>query len=410
MDRGAIARAAGAMTALILVAPACSAVASHWDLVPLTGTAAIVALAPGPGGLLVGRYDATAPTRSAVQLVEGDGRVRSVPLEQGPGYAAEAQLVSISSAGGRVIALGEARGGAHGNPRSTVWSGDLTLLREQPQTFETFGGWDAGGVAGSAYGNDGPILIGGWRAASGPGFDVAVWRPDGDRWVRADPDPALRATETRQPAAAAVTATGDHYVAVGSVTDLGAAPRVTPTAWVASAAGGPWEEVPLPRATAGRLVRATAISCVVDHCAVAGRDGAKVLVWTLTLAGQQPAVGEPILVLDHVPEDARIGVAAQAAGNPADGNPTPGNPSDGHPARDRGPTPADRPGDRVAVSVGSVASGDAHVRVFRELGDRAAPEFEAPGTLTAMTAGPNGRAYVAITHPSGAAQLWASTG
>lgn len=385
MGRAIIKRAAGLLTALLLaVVPACGQPQPRWTRVDLPGAGEIVALAPGPSGVLVGRYDTTVMTRSSLQLVGEDGRIRPVPLEQGPGYAAEARLVSISASGDRVIALGEARGGAHGNPRSTVWSGDLTGLREQPQTFETFGGWDAGGLVGSAYGNDGPILIGAWRAQAGPGFDVAVWRQDGDRWVRAAPDAVLRATETRQPAAAAVTSTSDRYVAVGSTTSLGTVPRVTPTAWVASRATGPWEEFPLtPMAPDGGEARATVVSCVADHCVVAGRDGGQVLVWRLTFTGRgKPSVSKPIRVRDHVPEDARLGVAAQTSGH--------------------------RSGDQVAVSASTDAPA-AELVVVR-VQDQADPEFATPGTLTGMTTGPGGRAYLAITHPSGAAQLWTPAG
>lgn len=367
-------RTARALVALsVSVMPACTEPNSGWSRVDLTGAGEIVALAPGPAGLLVGRFDPTADTRSSIQAVDlRSGEASSIHMSQGQGYAAEARLVSLSSSGDRIVALGAARGGAHGNPRWTVWSGDGQGLLEQPQTFETFGGWDAGGLAGSAYGSDGPILIGSWRAGSGVGLDVATWHPDGDRWVRTPvPDSAFRATPHRQPAVGGLAATADRYVAVGSTTLLGDQPREVATAWLASGLGGQWQEIQLPTPSRGTgLARAEVISCAEHHCAIAGRRGGQVFAWRLTVDERQtPVAGQPV-PLGHPDPDTRIGVAAGDAGN-----------------------------DWVAMSEGQT-------RVLSVGPTGATNAFETSGMLTAMTRASDGSPIVAVTPASGDAQLW----
>lgn len=353
---------------------ACGRPGPGWSRVDLADDGQIVVLAPGPTGLLVGRHDRTAATRSSLQSLDTQtGSVRRIPLRHGKGYAAEAQLVSLSATDDRITALGSVRGGAHGNPRWTVWSGDSHGLHEQPQTFETFGGWDAGGLVGSAYGPDGPILIGSWRAQSGAGLDVAVWRVNADRWVRTPvPDPAFRATAQQQPAVSGLAATAERYVAVGSTTLLGTSPRSVPTAWLAYDAEGPWYEIRLPLSTRGTgTARAEAISCAAHHCAIAGRRGQEVLAWRLTLNDQQaPVVGAPVPIGHEVAEDTRIGVAAGNAGH-----------------------------DWVAAT-----DGGTHVINVSPTGATSA--FETPGTLTAMSRASDGRPFLAVMTPSGGPQLW----
>lgn len=351
----------------------CAGSDAAWGRVELAGDGEIVALATVADGMLVGRYDTLAQTRSSVQKIDrATGSVRPALLVQGAGYAAEARLVSISGHEGQIVALGTARGGAHGNPRWTVWAGDANGLREQPQTFETFGGWDAGGLASSAYGRGGPILVGSWRAQSEPGFDICVWRLEGDRWVRLiDPDPASRATRTRQSSVTAVTTAAGGYVAIGSTTVLGTRSRSLPTAWFANRPVGPWHEIPLPSSGGHEIAQANAISCMAEHCAIAGRNGADVVAWRLTLDGQAPTTSAPVPISHDVPQDAKLGVATA------------------------GPTRS-----WVAVSTG------ARLQVKRVSARRAVNAFEQPGTLTAMARGPQGRPYVAIVDPSGAVSLW----
>ena len=67
-------------------------------------------------------------------------------------------------------------GGAHANPRWTVWAGSPQRLDEYPQTFETFGGQSAGGLLDIVFTSDGPVIAGSWAAMEG-GLDTAVWLP-----------------------------------------------------------------------------------------------------------------------------------------------------------------------------------------------------------------------------------------
>lgn len=359
-------------TAVAITLTACMGTEPAWSPVDLPGVGAVVALAPAGSGLLVGRYAPNLPVRSSIDLVDtASGTVTGVSLGQGPGYAAEARLLSISARADHVIAVGGARGGAHGNVRWTVWAGDVSGLHEQPQPFETFGGWGAGTLVGTAYSKTGPIIMGSWVAESGHGFDVAVWHQDGDRWIRvAGPGPVLDASDTRQPAVAALTATRESYVAVGSVTVLGVRTRAEPTSWVAESPGGPWREIPLPvRRAVAESVRAVGLSCAPSHCVIVGRRGSDILAWRLELGTS--TAGTAVVVAGGVTEEATVAAAA-----------APG-------------------GDWVAVAEGPTT------HLVRVGGGRSG-SLRISGRLGTVATDSSGRAVLATSGPDGTTRLWRS--
>lgn len=370
-----IGRATLALTLATL--SACGRLDPGWSPVDLTGTGAgeIVALASADGGWLIGRHDQHAPVRSSVHRFDpATGAAASVRMSQPTGYAAEARLLSISAQADHVIAVGGARGGAHGNVRWSVWAGDGNELTEQPQPFETFGGWGAGALTGSAATTAGPVIVGSWAAESGAGFDIAIWRPDGARWLRtSQPGSALLATRSQQPEARAVAATPRHYVIVGAVTSLAGAPQATPTAWVAESPAGPWQEVRLPVPSPEAAGHAVAVSCGSGHCVIAGRTGRTVIAWRLTVdPGHPPIVGEGVRLDQSSPDDATILAAA---------------------GKDQ---------DRVAIAAGA----DTRVVGVRSAGTT--EDRRLPGTPTAMAASPEGEALLATSDGSGDVRLWRS--
>lgn len=376
MNGGRIPRPAlaAAVTVAVALATACTQSERAWNAVDLPGAGEVVAMAGAPSGLLVGLYDQGAPVRSSIKLVDtSTGGMTDVPLVQGKGYAAEARLASISARNDHVIAVGGAHGGAHGNVRWTVWAGDTSGLREQPQPFETFGGWGAGTLVGSAYSTAGPIIIGSWSAESGTGFDVAVWRQDGERWIRvATPGSALLAGATTQPSVTAVAASHDSFVAVGSVTVLGDRPRAVPATWMAESPDGPWREIPLPLPGVGDDIgQAIAVSCSASHCVIAGRADTDIVAWRLDL--DTAGVMSPLVLAEGVPEDTTV--AADAAAD----------------------------GDWIAMTDGT----DTRVVRMQRRGSRS---LWITGRLGVMATDSLGKAVLTTTAPDGRTRLWRSPG
>ncbi|GAB4586365.1 hypothetical protein [Nocardia sp. IFM 10818] len=211
--------------------------------------------------------------RAPAAWVSGDGSDwRAVAVEPRSGYGFVAELIS-AGAGERVVALGQAFGGAHSNPRMTVWSGGTGGLVEHPQVVEMFGGPRAIAVLGAAALGGVDLLIGGW---GGPlGYGVAVWTSrDGAMWVRRADDPALASGAGEQTGAAEVTTGPEGFVVVGHTLREGA-PR--PLEWV-SADGFAWER----RELDGVGVLATRVGCGSAGCTVFGQTTgtpARIMCW-----------------------------------------------------------------------------------------------------------------------------------
>lgn len=250
-----------------------------WQTVELPAGMTPSTVQPRAGVLLIGGNSAgngdrapalvTLPTQDAPAA----GTAMTVPLRPATPYGTVADLVSLTGADDAVVALGVARGGAHANARWTIWSGRTgTGVIDQPQTFETFGGWEAGTLLGVATDRSGPMVIGTWQGVHGQ--DGTTWRVSGDRWLRQPAAPALTNTALRQVAPQHVDQQPDGSVTIsGSVIDLSDGVHQQAARW--RDVDGRWSATVLTDPGG----RSTAWSTVcTDTCWSAGaRDGALAL-------------------------------------------------------------------------------------------------------------------------------------
>ncbi|AKU15181.1 hypothetical protein [Luteipulveratus mongoliensis] len=208
-------------------------------------------------------------------------------------YGQLAELVMGAVRGSRVVAYGQAFGGAHSNPRPTTWTADVTdqggTFVEHEQSFTMFGGEDAISVNAEAATASTAVLVGGW---DGPGgrYGAASWTsPDGVTWTRhADAD-GLSSAVGEQTAASGVTSTGSGFVALGSTMrgDAGGL-VVVPLAWLSQDGVG-WRRVALP---ASGPARADVAGCDGSGCVVVGGTqtaSQHLLCWTLSPSGRPGA-------------------------------------------------------------------------------------------------------------------------
>lgn len=241
--------------------------------------------------LLYGWSDAAGPHLALVtESPDGQVAAREVPLQPGTPYGRVTDWVSIVTDGTRVTAVGGAAGGAHGNTRWTVWSGTGAGLVEQPQEFEAFGGWDAGGVRGLGLLDGEPVLVGSWRGAAG--LDVTTWHPVGVAWLRDDSaGTPLAATATELPEATGVSGVPGALVVSGTVTRLQGGVRVRPAVWVGRPEGDAlvWERTD-PAALDG--TRAETVGCAGAGCLVVGRSAGNMVAWAWASGSALP-VGLP---------------------------------------------------------------------------------------------------------------------
>jgi hypothetical protein len=202
------------------------------------------------------------------------------------GYGHVAELVMAASAGGRVFAYGQAFGGAHSNPRPTVWSGGIRSLTEHEQPFTMFGGEDALAVSAEAAHGSTALLAGSWLGASGR-YGATVWlSASGGTWTRYADLPGLASEPGEQTSALAAAGRTGGYVLVGASAHYEqTGPPSTPLAWL-SASGRSWERVGLPTAENSE---ATAVTCDGSACTIIGSTLAAsqhLLCWSLSTAGR----------------------------------------------------------------------------------------------------------------------------
>jgi len=155
-----------------------------------------------------------------------DGRHwTAIPVRSTSPYGRIAVLYSVACRGDRLVAVGAASGGVHGNPRTATWRGDAAGLDELAAPFERFGGPNAVSVDRVVAGPAGFLIVG--ARLNG----AAVWySADGGDFTLVENDPALSGGS----AADAVPVPGGWLV-VGST---GVAER-DPAAWL-SADGAHW--------------------------------------------------------------------------------------------------------------------------------------------------------------------------
>ncbi len=382
------------------------------------GTAPVV-LAAYRNGLLLGAarpVDSTAATSSPVGAADDEihraglatavrpevythqgGRWSALSVQAASGYGAEATWSTLHvSADGSIVAVGGARGGAHANVRWSVWRGDVTSgLREQPQEFTVFGGWGAGDQGGIVEAGGIPLLFGSWGGQAG--LDIAVWRPDGDRWVRQPSEGTdMGSTATRLVSAAGGTGWGPGAVLVGSVLHLGESLRQTPALFRSASADGPWTALDLPGsadaspgssggspggssggssggAASGGANEALSVGCLPQQdCVVAGRVAGRLVLWRVGIDGRtDPIPGLPSLALP------------ERGGVPAVLRDTPG-------------------ADAVVLATGSGRSGS--VLLFGSATDRWTSVMGPPGQARALVLA-EGR-WWALSEVDGVVSLW----
>ena len=230
--------------------------------------------------LLVGVRLAGRPTEPGVLHRAPDGTVTEIPTRAATPYGRTASWVALTGDGSRIVGVGGDRGGAHGNVRWSVWDGTATGVAERAQAFSTFGGWGAGDLVGAVLAPDGPALVGSWQSDDA-GFDVAVWTPDGDDWVRQpSTGTALASTDALQGFATSAARGPDGLLVTGWQVGGAGHPGQAPVVWssTGSTAGG-WVRTPLPEP--GAAGTAAAARCDTSGCAVSGRVDGALALWRL---------------------------------------------------------------------------------------------------------------------------------
>lgn len=256
-------------------------VLTGWETLDLPGGLLPATVATVGGDVLVGG-SVDAGAERAPALVRGtadDGSPdwQPVPLQPSTPYGKVASLVSLAGDDRSVTALGAAHGGAHANFRWTVWTGAPAGLVDRPQTFETFGGQQAGSLLAVVRDGVGPLIVGTWQGAHG--LDGALWRSDGQRWIRQPTPAALANTVDRQVGPRTASGQPDGTVTIdGSVVDLSDGVRQSAAVWRGS--GSTWGLSVLP--DPGRRSEAWSTTCAgpgPDCWTVGSRDGVTA-VWS----------------------------------------------------------------------------------------------------------------------------------
>ncbi|MEU6021402.1 hypothetical protein [Micromonospora sp. NPDC047134] len=152
-------------------------------------------------------------------------------------YGARHLLYAVACREARLVALGAASGGAHGNPRVASWLLHPDgVLRETAAGFELFGGPRAVSVSRVAVGPLGWLLVG--ARVTG----AAVWSsPDGERFAVHEGLPELASDDRGRTVAYDAVAVPSGWLAVGAVL----VPGAVPVAW-SSPDGRVWRRVRLP--------------------------------------------------------------------------------------------------------------------------------------------------------------------
>lgn len=252
-----------------------------WTVVPLPMGAEPRTLTAMGDRLLIGAL-ATGPSPAPRMLtLDSAGVTRAVPLTPHSEYAFQARWQSVASDGTRVIAIGEARGGAHSNSRWTTWSGTTAGLDEVPQSFYTFGGWGAGALIDAVVTQSGEALVGSWGGTRA-GLDGSVWLLSGPVWTRQNPaGTALESTPRLLVGPRSATPDEAGILVAGSSVGLrpGSVARQA-ALWRSTGLNSRWRRLDLPHP--GRSSEAVSARCLRDHCIIAGQVDGSLAMWDLT--------------------------------------------------------------------------------------------------------------------------------
>jgi hypothetical protein len=209
-----------------------------------------------------------------------DGAVTEIPAQGVSPYGLIARWFSIVSDGDRILGIGGENGGAHGNVRWSVWTGQQSAVSEKAQTFSTFGGYGAGELADAVLTAAGPVIVGTWQSAKA-GYDVATWLPDGDTWNRQESaGTPLESSLDELGFPIAATALGQGILVAGWVLTSKPGSGPTPFVWQSSAGATGWTKAPLP--DGGHDGAAMSVRCWDSGCGIAGRVDGKLAAWQLT--------------------------------------------------------------------------------------------------------------------------------
>lgn len=263
----------------------------------------VVAPAPGDAVLIGGDADA-AGRRGAPSLLlvrnDGVGLPTQTQAKSYYGRRAEWGGLAIDPQTTMVFGFGGRRGGAHTNVRWTAWAGPIRgQVSEQTQTFETFGGPQAGEIVGVLVADGQARLVGSWQGERN-GLDIAVWSLHDDVWTRgSSAGTALASTESVQNSAQAAAARGKGAAIVGTITTFRDGHVTTkPGLWTSPSPDGPWTrvEIPAPDSSVGQ---GQAITCDSDgNCLILGVEGGILRGWTLSPDGAIADADVPRLPID----------------------------------------------------------------------------------------------------------------
>lgn len=226
-----------------------------------------------------------------------DGAITEVAVRGASPYGFLAKWYAIDADGGRVLAVGGERGGAHANVRWSVWTGTVDELTEKPQGFSTFGGWGAGELMGAVLTKAGPVIIGSWQSAQA-GLDIAAWTADGDTWTRnSSTGTVLESSRSKLSFPVAVSGLGQGVLVAGMqlISEPGNN-RQVPVVWRSTAGNTGWTSAELPEA--GRTGVAMAARCWGEECAVSGSVDGKLAVWRLKAGAWTRVPGTSSIAVD----------------------------------------------------------------------------------------------------------------
>src|SRR6478736_4135025 len=256
-----------------------------------------VVVTPWGEDLLVGsRAPEGSASRPRLTVLTAAGS-HEVPVTPVSPTAFETKWLVAAPRGAAVDLVGGAPAGAHSNTRWFTWRGDASGVRELPQPFATFGGWGAGALVSLVQTPSSPVVVGSWESG-GAGLDIALWHPDGERWVRASSaGTALASSAKALVSARGATADRAGLLVVGSVTLLGEG-SVTQRAavWRAPGPDGPWTRTHLPGD--GSLGEAHSATCdEVGRCTVVGEVDGTLRGWALAGDDTVTPLGLPTLAV-----------------------------------------------------------------------------------------------------------------
>ncbi|HZM67651.1 MAG TPA: hypothetical protein VFC16_15275 [Nakamurella sp.] len=276
-----------------------------WQVVTPPGMDPAV-IAVSTGSVLVGGASPGDSHQPLLAVLRDDGW-HDLPAEAVTGYGSMATLVSLAAGpDGAVLAMGTATGGAHLNPRRTAWIGTTTGIVEEPQSVETFGGPDAGGITGLIGGDD-PLIVGTWSVGTGV-IGVATWQHHDKTWAR-EPSPPVLAGDPEHLLTATATATaaaGDADVVIAGLETSfrsGVAHQHA-VGWVSGPDHQSWTRVDLDDSDEDSA--ATDLACAGGSCVAVGRLGDRLAAWRVAAGAATVIPGMPDRSSDHYLAQPRV--------------------------------------------------------------------------------------------------------